>query len=161
MTTTNTKTVELWIDALNAVWALDCGNGQTVRTPKCSTKDDFPESLPDLSDKGPIALSWPVSLVPHYGASGSSIPTILIWKGETELHLCPDVKKTNLAFILKFFGRIINAAKTNSTLGGLVTNFTLLEQDNLALSILQYGSEVPHHGIVIHWEVKQNLSGQI
>jgi hypothetical protein len=159
--TTNTKTVELWIDALNAVWAFEFGRGQIVRAPKCSTKDDFPESLPDLSDKGPIALSWPVSLVPHYGASGSSIPTILIWKGETELHLTADVKKTNLAFILPFFGRIINAAKTNFTLGGLVAHFILIEEDNLALSILQHGNEAPHHGIVIHWEVKQNLSGQI
>jgi hypothetical protein len=159
--TTDTRTVELWIDALNAVWGFEYGRGQIVRTPKCSSKDDFPESLPDLADKGPIALSWPVSVTPKYGAPGSSIPTILIWTGETELHLCPDVKKTNLAFILPFFGRILNAAKTNETLGGLVVQFHLIAEDNLALSVLQYGSEAPHHGIVVRWMVNQDLSKQI
>jgi hypothetical protein len=159
--TIDTRTVELWLDVLNAVWAFDYGRGQLVRTPKCTVKDEFPESLPDLADKGPIALSWPVDVVPHYGDASSSIPTILIWKGETELHLTADVKKANLAFILPFYGRILYAAKANSTLGGLVTRFYLLEEENLALSVLKYGDEAPHHGIVIRWEVKQNLSGQI
>ena len=158
---TDTRTVELWLDTLNAVWAFEYGRGQVVRTPKCCTKNEFPESLPDLADNGPIALSWVTAVKPSYGADGSSWPTVLIWQGETELHLAPDVKKSNLAFILPFYGRIINAAKTNITLGGLVTHFILVEEDNLALSVLKYGDEVPHHGIVVRWEVKQNLSGQI
>jgi hypothetical protein len=159
--TVDTTTIEKWIDTLNAVWAFEYGRGQVVRTPKCATKNEFPESLNDLADKGPIALSWPLTVEPQYGAPDSSWPTILIWHGETELHLTPDVKKTNLAFILPFFGRIINAAKTNATLGGLVTHFVLEDTDNLALSRLEYGDEAPHQGIVIRWEVKQNLSGQI
>jgi hypothetical protein len=158
---TDTTTVEKWIDTLNAVWAFEYGRGQVVRTPKVATKNEFPEAITDLADKGPIALSWPLTVKPSYGASSSSFPTILIWNGMTELHLAPDMKKTNLAFILPFFGRIINAAKTNATLGGLVQHFILLEEDNLALSVLQYGEEAPHHGIVVRWEVKQNLSGQI
>jgi hypothetical protein len=159
--TIDTRTVELWLDALNAVWGFEYGRGQVVRTPKCTVKNEFPEALTDLADKGPIALSWPLTVVPSYGAAGSSIPTILIWKGETELHLTPDVKKTNLAFIVPFYGRILAAAKANLTLGGLVEHFILDEADNLALSILRYGDEAPHHGILIRWEVKQNLSGQI
>jgi hypothetical protein len=158
---TDTRTVELWIDALNAVWAFEYGRGQVVRTPKCSTKDDFPEALTDLSDKGPIALSWPLYVDPTYGAPNGSAPTILIWHGVTEIHLTPDVKKTNLAFILPFFGRILAAAKANFSLGGLVAYFELENANNLQLSILQYGSETPHHGIVVRWIVKQNLSGQI
>lgn len=158
---TDTQTVEKWIDTLNTVWAFEYGRGQVVRTPKCATKNDFPEALKDLSDKGPIALSWPLYADPKYGSSSSSIPTILIWHGETEFHLTPDVKKTNLAFILPFFGRILNAAKTNLTLGGLVEHFLLEDANNLQLSVLQYGDETPHHGIVVRWEVKQNLSGQI
>lgn len=158
---TDTRTIEKWIDALNAVWAFEYGRGQVVRAPSCATKNDFPESLPDLADKGPIALSWPLTVKPTYGAPSSSIPTILIWRGETELHLTPDVKKINLAFILPFFGRILNAAKTNLTLGGLVEYFILEDAENLQLSVLQYGNETPHHGIVVRWIVKQNLSGQI
>jgi len=157
---TDTRTVEKWIDTLNAVWAFEYGRGQVVRTPKCSTKNEFPEALPDLT-KGPIALSWPIAVKATYGAASSSIPTILIWRGETELHLTPDVKKTNMAFCLPFFGRILYAAKTNITLGGLVEHFVLKDAENMQLSVLQYGSEAPHHGIIIRWSVKQNLSGQI
>lgn len=158
---TDTRTVELWLDALNAVWAFEYGRGHAVRTPKCTVKNEFPEALTDISDKGPIALSWPVTVVPHYGGAGSSYPTILIWHGETELHLTPDVKKTNLAFILPFYGRILYAAKANVTLGGLVTNFHLMEEENLALSVLKYGDEALHQGIVIRWEVKEDVSGKI
>jgi hypothetical protein len=159
---TDTTTIEKWIDTLNAVWGFEYGRGQVVRTPKCSTKNEFPEALPDLADpgKGPIALSWPMTVDPQYGSS-SSIPTVLIWHGITELHLTPDVKKTNLAFILPFFGRILAAAKANVTLGGLVAWFQLDEVGGMELDVLQYGSEMPHHGIVIRWTVKQNLSGQI
>jgi len=159
--TTDTRTIENWLDVLNAVWAFEYGRGQVVRTPKCSTKNEFPEALGDISDLGPIALSWPLTLLPRYGAASSSIPTVLIWSGETEMHLTADVKKTNLAFILPFFGRILVAAKANLTLGGLVEYFILDETDNLALSVMRYGDETPHHGILIRWTVKQNLSGQI
>jgi hypothetical protein len=156
--TTDTRTVELWLDTLNAVWAFDYGRGQVVRTPKVATKDEFPEALTDLADNGPIALSWPESVEPQYGAAGSSIPTILIWHGVTEFHLAPDVKKTNLAFLLPFYGRILYAAKANSTLGGAVTYFMLNDTENLNLSVLQYGNEAPHHGIVAKWTVKQVLT---
>ena len=158
---TDTRTVELWIDALNKVWAFEYGRGQSVRTPLCSTKNEFPEALTDLGDKGPIALSWPLYFDPTYGAPSSSIPTILITHGETELHLTPDVKKTNIAFIQPFIGRILYAAKTNIALGGLVSYFVLENANNLQISVLQYGNEAPHHGIVINWIVKQDLSGQI
>jgi hypothetical protein len=156
---TDTRTIEKWIDTLNAVWALDTGRNQVVRTPSCISKNDFPEALTDLSI--PVALSWPLVLSAKYGAGSSSFPTILIVHGETEIHLTPDVKKTNLAFILPFFGRILNAAKTNITLSGLVEYFVLDEENAMELVVMQYGSEAPHHGIVIHWTVKQNLSGQI
>ena len=157
---TDTRTIEKWIDALNNVWAFEYGRGQVVRTPSCISKNEFPEALTDLAD-GPVALSWPLTVGATYGAASSSIPTILIWHGETELHLTPDVKKSNLSFILPFFGRILAAAKANLTLGGLVEHFLLEEENAMALDILQFGNEAPHHAIVIHWTVKQNLSGQI
>jgi hypothetical protein len=157
---TDTKTIEKWIDALNNVWAFEYGRGQIVRTPGCVAKNEFPEALTDLATS-PMALSWPLTVKATYGAASSSIPTVLIWHGETELHLTPDIKKTNLAFILPFFGRILAAAKANLTLGGLVEHFMLDEENAMELDILKYGNEAPHHAIVIHWTVKQNLSGQI
>ena len=156
---TDTRSIELWLDVLNSVFAFEYGRGQVVRTPNCVSKNEFPEAL-SLAD-GPVALSWPLTVKATYGAASSSIPTVLIWSGETELHLTPDIKKTNLSFILPFFGRILAAAKANLTLGGLVEHFLLEEENAMALDVLQYGNEAPHHAIVIRWEVKQNLSGQI
>ena len=101
---TDTRSVELWLDVLSAAWAFDDGRGHTVKTYQCIGKNEFPESLGNLAD-GPVALSWPLAVRAEYGASGSSLPTILIWRGETEFHLTPDVKKSNLAYILPFFGR--------------------------------------------------------
>lgn len=155
-TPTVTTTIELWIDALNAVWAFEYGTGKTVRTPSCISKDTFPEAL-NMAD-GPIALSWADLVDPKYSSAG---PTTLIWHGQTELHLTADVKKSNLAFILPFFGRVLAAAKANMTLGGLVASFQLEEASGIELGILKYGDETPHHGLVIKWTVKQNLSGQI
>lgn len=158
---TDTRSIESWLDALNAIWGFDTGRGTHVQTPKCVTKNEFPESLPKLAD-APVALSWPLNVSVEYGDPNSSMPTILIWNGETELHLTPDVKKTNLAFILPFFGRILNAAKTNYSLGGKVVYFHLAEDNSMELvSELRYGSEAPHHGIIIRWVVKQDLSGLI
>lgn len=157
---TDTRTVELWLDALNTVWAFDDGRGRTVRAYKCVEANEFPESLSDLAN-GPAVLSWPLTVKAGYGAVSSSIPTILIWSGMTEFHLTADIQKTNLAYILPFFGRIINAAKVNLSLGGRVEYFMLEDADNLQLSVLKYGDEMPHHGIVVRWIVKQNLSGQI
>jgi hypothetical protein len=156
---TDIRTIENWIDVLNAIWAFDDGHGRTVKTPHCSDKNEFPESL-NLGD-GPVALSWPDTVTAKYGAASSSIPTILIWHGTTELHLTPDVNKTNLAYILPFFGRILNAAKANIKLGSLVAEFHLEEENAMSLDVLKYGSEVPHHAITIHWTIKQDLSGQI
>lgn len=157
--TTDTRTIETWIDTLNAIWAFDDGRGRTVRAYSCIEKKDFPDSL-NLGD-GPAALSWPLAVEAKYGATSSSIPTTLVWHGETELHLTTDVNKSSLAYILPFFGRILAAAKANITLGGLVAFFQLDEGDAMSLDILQFGKEAPHYAIVIHWTVKQNLSGQI
>lgn len=156
--TTDTRTVEIWLDALNAVFGVDTGRGSKVATPKVTVSNAYPESLPSL----PVALSWPVSLEPTYGAPDSSAPTILIWQGETEMHLTPDVKKSNLPYVYRFFGRILAAAKANITLGGLVEYFIIPKGANsMEPAILQYGGEAPHIGIIIRWTVKQNLSGQI
>jgi hypothetical protein len=159
---TDTRTIELWIDMLNAVWAVDAGSGRKVQTPKCSTKNEFPEALVNLSDV-PVALSWPLTVNALYGASGSSVPTRLMWAGETEIHLTADLKKTNLAYILPFFGRLLAAAKANRDLLGTGrVEFELAENESMALvSNMQYGNEAQHHGIVIRWTVVETLSGQI
>ena len=154
--TINTVTIEKWIDTLNAIWAFEDGRGRTVRAARVN---EFPEAL--NRGEGPAALSFPDTVAAKYGASSSSMPTILIWHGTTEIHLTPDVNKNNLAYILPFFGRILNAAKINMTLGGLVEYFVLEEENAMSLDVLKYGGEEPHYAITIRWMVKQNLSGQI
>ena len=128
-TPTVTTTIELWIDALNAVWAFEYGTGKTVRTPSCISKK-IPSRKRSTWRNGPIALSWADLVDPKYGSAG---PTTLIWHGQTELHLTADVKKSNLAFILPFSGRILAAAKANMTLGGLVASFQLEEASGIEL----------------------------
>lgn len=161
MSSTDTRTIELWIDALNAVWGFDYGRGKLVRAPSCIVKNEYPSATLDISENGPIALSDWDSVDMKYGNASSSIPTILIWHGVTHLHLCADTKPSNLAFTHPFTGRILAAAKANSTLGGLVSYFQLEETGAITQTDFAFMGGTPHDGFVIRWTVKQNLSGQI
>jgi hypothetical protein len=161
---TDTRTVELWMDELNAIWAVDAGNGRIVRTPRCLTADEFPAAITDLAENGPIALSWPNFIQEaEYGDHDSSVPTQLTWVGETWLHLTPDLDKSRLSYILPFFGRVLKAAKDHIHLDSAgKVNFILSDERPIALaSDMQYGNEAPHYGLIITWKVQQELSGQI
>jgi hypothetical protein len=153
---TDTRTIELWFDALNTVWAVDDGRRRTVRTYRYN---EFPDAL-NLGE-GPAAINYAVPIKVTYGAPGSSISTIILWQGQTELHLTADVAKSNLGYIHSFYGRILVSAKANITLGGLVQYFVLEEDNPMVPEVLQYANEPPHHAIIIRWTVKQDLSGQI
>lgn len=159
----DTRTIELWLDALNAVWALSYRN-KMIRTPRCVGKDEYPEGVTpaDISSNGPIALSWPESVQPEYGAPGSSMPVHLTWYGVTHLHLTPDSKAGNLAFILPMFGKALQAARADCTLGGLVANFYISrEQNGMALMRFQSTDESWHQGLEIRWIViEKDMTGK-
>lgn len=159
MTTLTTCSIETWIDQLNAVWGVEYRRNDTVDTPKCVGRNDFPESLPGLGSR-PVAISYPVDVDFEYGDPSSSWPTKAVWRGQSEIHLTPDLKKSNLPFILPFFRRLLHAAIASHTLGGLVDEFHL-RQPSMELSQVKYGSENEHYAIVIYWQVSENLTGKL
>ncbi len=145
--------VENWIDALAKVWEFSDGKKGTVYSYRVYEKDEFPESLPDLNTTK-CALTYITDVTTSYSAGG---PCIDLYQGMTEFHLAADLKKTNLAYLLRFIARIRNAAAGNIKLGGTVDHFAV--KSITGPMALQYGDEALHHGLVVEWEVKENVSG--
>lgn len=145
--------VESWIDALAKVWEFTDGKKGTVLSYRVFERDEFPESLPDLNTTK-VALSYITDVTLTYSAGG---PCIDLYQGTTEFHLTADLKKSNLAYLLRFIARIRNAAAGNIKLGGAVDHFQV--KAITGPMALQYGDEALHHGFVVEWEVKENVSG--
>jgi hypothetical protein len=145
--------VENWIDALARIWEIEDGKGSLVRSYAIFDRAEFPEAITQY----PCAITYPLGVNTSYGAGYGAID---IWRGQTEFHLFPDTKKSNLARVMPFFGRIRNAAAMNFTLGGLVSHFVLqLQGDSIqGPLVLQYGDEAEHHGLIVNWEVKERTS---
>lgn len=152
--------IENWIDALAAIWEVTAhANKGLVYSYRVYQRDEFPEAIDP--QKFPVALSYPTGVSNEYSAGG---PKIDYWTGITEFHLFPDVKKSNLPDILPYFKRIRDAAGTHMRLSGDVDLF-LLDAGGGAVSIqgpmaLQYGTEEPHHGLIVHWKVKDVVSAE-
>lgn len=145
--------VENWIDKVTKLWGtVEDGRGGFVRSYAVFEKDEFPEALSVF----PCALTL-IDRVPavQYSASG---PAVIIWQGMTEFHLTPAVNKKLLPYVMRFYNRIIVAAASSITLGGVVSHFLLGPENPLQPGILTYGSEEPHYGVVVHWTVKENPS---
>jgi len=148
--------IETWIDALAKIWMFDDGQGKLVKSYRLFDKSDrIPESITEF----PCAISYPTGLQPQYGAS---IPTILIWDGATEFHLAGDVQLNNIPYALPFFRKILSAAAGNIKLAGTVSEFSIpFEPGALSLVEFEYGAGPSHRGILVHWRVKEDVSGQI
>jgi len=154
--TDDLRTAELWIDALVKIWEFSDGSLGMVHSYRVFERNEVPAAITEF----PSALSYPTDLQVEYSQGG---PTILIWQGATEFHLCPDLKPSNLAYILPFYGRILGAAAGNMTLGGTVKFFQLVNGPG-AIKLVQFGDAAPgaqHHGLLAAWTVKQNLTGSI
>jgi len=154
------KTVEVWIDALAAVWDIDDGKGGTVRSFRMYEKNEYPAAI--TPTMAPCALSYPTNMDLQYSQGG---PTILLWYGQTDFHLTEDCKPANIPYILPFYGRIILAAAAHMTLGGLVPKgFSILQNAESAIQFVTYKDAQghdDHQGIIVKWTVEQNLSGQV
>lgn len=141
--------IENWIDSIAAVWdSVDNGKGGKVRSYRVFEKDEFPEALTDF----PCAITYPQGVKATYGSV-----SVDLWRGATEFHLFPNEKKNNFPALLRYYRRIIVAAAANLTLGGKVAHFLLLpdEQNIRGPVVLQYGTEMLHHGLMVYWEVKE------
>jgi hypothetical protein len=153
--------IENWIDTLAKVWELDDGRGNLVWSPRIFEKDEFPDALPEIDR--PIALSFLTSTSTQYSAGG---PCINLYTGFTEFHFPGGLKQNLRGYVMKFIGKIELAAAAKARLGGIVEHFLLVPGEGGNPSIqgpipLQYGEEAEHWGLVVHWEVKENVSGQV
>lgn len=145
--------VQNWIDKIAAVWAaIEDGKGGNVRAYKSFEAAEFPEALSVF----PCVISY-VTGTPsiQYSAGG---PQIAVWRGVSEFHLVPNVSKSNYPYVIKFYDKIIRAAAANYQLGGVVHHFALVNPDAIKPVVLVYGSEEPHLGILVNWEVKEELT---
>jgi hypothetical protein len=105
----------------------------------------------------PSAITFGEEVHPHYSDSG---PNVDIWMGVTEFHLFPDLKKANFPEMQRYFGKIRNAFAYHRRLGGLVDHMVIGE-GGIVFSKGSFGSEVEHHILVVHWEVKENVTAEI
>ena len=149
--------IENWIDRVVQLWQIGDGK-ETLLSFGGYEKDDFPETLPGK----PCVLSYVSGVKPTYG-SGSQ--TILIWSGVSEFHLTSSTNKSQIPFVQSFYKRILTAAMSSMKLGNLddgIEHFIIVPDEYGLQSawILQYGSEAEHMGLIVHWEVKENCSGQ-
>jgi hypothetical protein len=146
--------IENWIDVIARIFEIPDGKGGLVKSYHSFDKTDLPEAL----DYYPCALGY----VTNCKAVISDNLSLLFWTGVTEFHLTPNTQKSNIPYILPFFGRILRATAGAMQLGGLagIKHFILLPEDNsMQFTRLKYGDEVEHYGIMARWEVKEDVSG--
>lgn len=147
--------VENWIDAISALWEIEDGAGGTVKSYRVFEKSEFPETI----TVWPCAITYTRGVKSNYSLGG---PCIDHWQGVTEFHLYDNVDRSHMPEMMRWFARIRNAAAGSITLGGLVAHFMLdpsVENNILGPVVMQFGSENPHHGLVVSWTVKENVSG--
>jgi hypothetical protein len=142
--------VEDWIDTLCAIWEITDGQGGQIRSYRVYEKNEFPESISEV----PCAITYTQGVGLQIMASGGHS----MWQGATEFHLTKNVNKANYPPMMKHFANIRAAMAANMKLGGLVDHLrasTVVTPNVQGPLILQYGTEDPHYGIVVYWEVKE------
>lgn len=148
--------VEDWIDTLCALWEISDGRGGTVRSYRLFERNEFPEAITDV----PCAITYTRGVDMEINASNP----LGFWHGVTEFHLTQGLDKSKFPEAIRYFARIRAAMAANVKLGGLVAHFR--PDPNVTPSVqgpvvLTYGSEDPHHGIVVYWEVKVNETDEV
>jgi hypothetical protein len=145
--------IENWLDAVCKVFgAISNGKGGQVKSYRVFEQSEIPSELSEY----PCAVTYVPEADPMY-TSGAI--TAMIWSGETELHITPTADPALITDVTKYFSRVLQIVTANRSLGGKVQYFLLPEgQKSIRMSKLQYGSGVPHYGLVVMWEVKENIS---
>ena len=146
--------VELWGPTVTALWrTVTDGKGTQVRS------YEF-DKLPETIEVIPCALSYlfPEGNDISYNQAAFNTAT---WHGQTEFHLSKDINKTSMNYCWQFYRLITKAAAASYTLGGIVEGFQLRPTKSLQLSVLQYGEETEHYGIVVFWELFESISSKL
>lgn len=147
--------VENWIDKICDLMSVSDGAGGHVRSYHVYDKSEFPESLSQF----PCAITYIVGYTPLYSAGG---PLKGIYRGRTELHLTDSVDKSKMPGLMLYLARLRNVCSGAMQLGGLVDHFILVAEPSAIVgpSVLQYGSEEPHLGYIVNWQVKADEAGE-
>jgi len=144
-----------WIDALcDLMGTVEDGRGGKVKSYRVNAplkrNNEFPESISEF----PCVLSY-TTKVKYLNYNSSS--SIVICSGVSEFHICSNNLKSNYPVVMPYYDRIVRACASDIQLGGLVSYFTINQDDGLVSGKdMQYGSEAPHLGIIVNWEVKEN-----
>jgi len=148
--------VENWIDEIVDVWkAIEDPKGGNLRAFYVFKKGEFPEAISDF----PCVLTYTADVRNEYSSGGPLIDT---WRGVSEFHLVPDVGKQHYPYIMRWFALIRNAAAGSMQLNSKVAHFLLSQEDSPSIEgpvKLIFGSEAEHLGLIVHWTVKENVSG--
>ena len=154
--------IEDWIDEVcRLAGSVAAGGKGTVRSYWAFKKTDFPEALTEF----PCAISYVQSM--RLSGGSDSGPTICLWRGVTEFHICESTGKQHIPEVLPYYGRIIAVFLSKRTLGGLVVEFSLIkaeEGEAIVAGNLDYGGGemgVKHLGLVAYWRVKESVSGVV
>lgn len=147
---------QTWLDTLAEVFALETGEGTTVRSYKQSELQELPGAVTPA--QVPCVVHYVRDCHPLYGVAAA---TILYWQGRSDFHLAPDVKPANLARLLRYYPRILAAAMGHVTLGGAVSRFTIPDQEGALRTITFKGADGSdsHMGIEVNWIVEQTVTG--
>ncbi len=145
--------VEVWGPELAKVWGSikDPSN----RAIKAYGFSNIPETISVI----PCAISFlfdPIDV--DYSAGGHNL---IVYRGKTEFFLSTDVKKNELSQLFPFIRKIVEAAAKNLTLQGKVETFLLAQAGGISPAILTYGDGIDRYGLVVTWEVRENVTGKI
>ncbi len=150
--------LEDWADELTGVWAqMSNGKGGNVKSYGLIDKREFPEKI----EVFPSALSFIEDVRSDYSAGRLILE---FWSGFTELHITKDIDKSNYPDLYKFFRPIRDIAAVNMQLNNTVDHFLLDFENRPSIQgpvVLQYGIDAPHLGLIINWNVKDNVSGEV
>ena len=146
--------VEDWIDevAKKAGQVAD-GRGGWVRAYRLFEKEDFPEALIEF----PCALTYTEDVVMAAPAGG---PNIDIWRGVTEFHLAPGVKKSDFPYLLRFFARIRAVFTSDYNLGSRV-EYCRLRVEGPSIEgpvVFEPNTESANQGLIAHWIVRERYN---
>lgn len=153
--------IERWIDELAKVWQISDRRFGTVRSYMLIEKAEFPSTIdPAALGTQPVALTIPGWFKPEYSAGG---PHLGFYAGVTEFHVAPSKDYGLIPSLMPWYGLILKAAVGHIKLNNTVEYFLIEDREDAIAGplALQYGSENPHWGFLVHWKVKERLEGQL
>lgn len=146
--------LENWIDEITKLFGkLSNGSGGNVRSYKLFELAELPEAITVF----PCAISYVEDVVMTMPDSG---PNVDMWRGITELHIAPGMKKSDYPKILPYFNRVRGIFALDRTLGGKV-QYCKLTVEGPSIEgpiIFSPDTEITNQGLMVHWVVRERLS---